>query len=272
MEINRKNISQIMADTDIIPDKDYGQNFLVDPEVAKRIADSLKIVDGDTVIEVGTGLGSLTHFLSLSNNKITSVEIDERVAYFVAKYYTDSNVKIINNDIRNVDVSNHNKIIGNLPYNITTELIQYLLINGKNANRMVFMIQSEAFPHFFDVSGKEYGPTSVLIHLLGSITRLFAVRPGSFYPMPKCNSVVFAIDINETNNRDNIIDAFKVAKQLFLNRRKTILNNLNAYLKDKEIALKVCEDLSINSNARPEQLDPITYLKISDYLKAHKTK
>ena len=272
MEINRKNITQIMNETDIVPDKDYGQNFLVEPEIAKRIVESLKIEEDETVIEIGTGLGSLTHFLSLLNNKIASVEIDERVAYFASKYYEDTSVKIVNKDIRNVDVSSYEKIIGNLPYNITTELIQYLLISCSKAKRMVFMIQSEAFPHFFDVSGKEYGPTSILIHLLGTITRLFTVKPGSFYPMPKCNSLVFAIDIREFDNRSNIIDAFKVTKQLFLNRRKTILNNLYAYLKDKDYALKVCADLDINPATRPEQISPITYLKISDYLKAHKTK
>jgi 16S rRNA (adenine1518-N6/adenine1519-N6)-dimethyltransferase len=128
------------------------------------------------------------------------------------------------------------------------------------------MIQSETYNHFSDTSGKEYGPTSVLIHLLGTIEKLFTVKAGSFYPAPKCNSTVFAIEISNTANRESAIRAFKVAKQLFANRRKTIQNNLVNYLENKDLAAKLCSDLNINLQLRPEQLSPETYLLISDYV------
>ena len=266
MEINRSNIFEIVNKADLKPDKDYGQNFLVEPDICKRIVDALKIEDGETVLEVGPGLGSLTHFLSLTNNNITVVDIDQRMTNFLKIVYKDSNVSIVENDIRKVDVFGFKKVVGNLPYNITTEAIQYLLLNGSVTRRFVFMIQSETFNHFYDVSGKEYGPTSVLIHLLGSIEKLFTVKAGSFYPAPKCNSTVFAINIDARIDRFSAIKAFKVAKQLFLNRRKTILNNLINYLKDKEIANRVCADLKIDPLLRPEQLSPEMYLAISEYL------
>ena len=266
MEINRSNIFEIVNKADLKPDKDYGQNFLVEPGVCERIVDALNIEEKDTVIEVGPGLGSLTHFLSLKNNEITVVDIDRRMIDFLSVVYQNSNIKIVENDIRKVDVSSYSKIVGNLPYNITTETIQYFLLNANNAKTMVFMIQSETFAHFFDVAGKEYGPTSVLIHLLGSIEKLFTVKAGSFYPAPKCNSAVFRINIDEHINRKEAIDAFKVAKQLFINRRKTIQNNLSNYLKNKDLANRVCEDLKINPLSRPEQLSPEIYLSISNYL------
>ena len=266
MEINRQNISEIVNKADLKPDKDYGQNFLVEPQICERIVNALNIEENDTVIEVGPGLGSMTHFLSLNNADITVVDIDRRMIDFLSVVYQNSNIKIIENDIRKVDVSNYTKIIGNLPYNITTETIQYFLLNAENAKKMVFMIQSETFNHFFDVSGKEYGPTSVLIHLLGSIEKLFTVKAGSFYPAPKCNSTVFAINIDAHTNRFAAINAFKAAKQLFANRRKTIQNNLTNYLKNKDLAYKVCEDLNIDPLSRPEQLSPEIYLSISEYL------
>ena len=266
MEINRSNIFEIVNKTNLKPDKDYGQNFLVEPDICKRIVDALNIDESDNVIEVGPGLGSLTHYLSLEKAHISSVDIDRRMIDFLNIVYKDSNVKIIENDIRKVDVSKYTKVIGNLPYNITTETIQYFLLNADSAKRMVFMIQNETFAHFNDVTGKEYGPTSVLIHLLGNIERLFAVKAGSFYPAPKCNSVVFAINIDARINRISVINAFKVAKQLFINRRKTIMNNLVNYLKDKELCNKLCSDLNINPLARPEQLSPEIYLSISEYL------
>ena len=266
MEINRNNIFEIVNKANLKPDKDYGQNFLVEPDICKRIVDSLNIDESGDVIEVGPGLGSLTHYLSLEKAHISSVDIDRRMIDFLNIVYKDSNVKIIENDIRKVDVSTYTKVIGNLPYNITTETIQYFLLNATSAKRMVFMIQNETFAHFNDVTGKEYGPTSVLIHLLGNIKRLFTVKAGSFYPVPKCNSVVFAINIDARIDRISAINAFKVAKQLFINRRKTIMNNLVNYLKDKELCNKLCSDLNINPLARPEQLSPEIYLSISEYL------
>ena len=266
MEINRSNIFEIVNKASLKPDKDYGQNFLVEPEISEKIVKALNLVDKDLVIEVGPGLGSLTHFLSKSNAQITVVDIDKRMTDFLSIVYKDLPVKIIEDDIRKTDVSNYNKVIGNLPYNITTEAIQYFLINAKNAERMVFMIQSETYNHFSDVSGKEYGPTSVLIRLLGGIEKLFTVKAGSFYPTPKCSSTVFAINIDHAKDRDKAIKAFKLSKQLFLNRRKTIFNNLVNYLKDKEAANNVCAAVNINPLARPEQLEPEIYLAISEYL------
>ena len=266
MEINRSNIFEIVNKANLKPDKDYGQNFLVEPQVSERIVDALKIEDKDTVIEVGPGLGSLTHFLALKNDSVTVVDIDRRMIDFLKIVYQDQNISIVENDIRKVDISNFKKVLGNLPYNITTETIQYFMLNAEKAERMVFMIQAETFNHFYDVEGKEYGPTSVLIHLLGNIEKLFSVKAGSFYPAPKCSSVVFAINIDARVNRFSAINAFKVAKQLFINRRKTILNNLVNYLKSKDLANKLCEDLNINPLSRPEQLKPEIYLSISEYL------
>ena len=267
MEINRSNINEIVTKASLRPDKDYGQNFLVEPVVCQKIVDALNIQEGDLVLEVGPGLGSLTHFISEEKVQYDAVDIDIRMVNFLRVVYQDySNVKIIENDIRKHDVSKYNKIIGNLPYNITTETIQYFLTNAINADRLVFMIQSETLAHFYDVSGKEYGPVSVLLHLLGNIEKLFTVKAGSFYPAPKCSSVVFAINIDKQKDRQEAIGTFNLAKKLFLNRRKTIQNNLLNALKDKELVIKLCNDLSINPLARPEDLSPNTYLEMYRYL------
>lgn len=267
MEINRSNISEIVNKASLAPDKDYGQNFLVEPAICSKIVDALNINDNDSVLEVGPGLGSLTHFISEKNVKYDAVDIDVRMVNFLRVVYKDfANVNIIENDIRKQDVSKYNKIIGNLPYNITTETIQYFLTNAVNADRLVFMIQSETLPHFYDVAGKEYGPVSVLLHLLGSIEKLFTVKAGSFYPAPKCSSVVFAVNIDKSKDREAAIGTFNLAKKLFLNRRKTIQNNLLNALRDKELVVKLCNDLSINPLSRPEELSPNTYLEMYRYL------
>ena len=159
-------------------------------------------------------------------------------------------------------VAEYNKIIGNLPYNITTEAIVYILLNARRANKVVIMCQSEAFNHFNDVSGKEYGPASVLLHLLGTCNKKFVVKPGSFYPVPKCNSTVFTIDLYKNVTLDDIKKVYLFAKQLFINRRKTIYNNLSQYLKDKEKTNEVLNQVDILPNTRPEEISPEKYLEM----------
>ena len=266
MEINRSNINEIIFKTELRPDKDYGQNFLIEPSICQKIVDALEI-DNDSILEIGPGLGSLTHFIAQTNAKLDAVDIDPRMVDFLRIVYQDnSNISIVENDIRKHDVSSYNKVIGNLPYNITTEAIQYFLTNAINAKRMVFMIQTEALNRFYDVKGKEYGPVSVLLHLLGTIEKLFTVKAGSFYPVPKCSSIVFAINVDQSKNRKEAIGAFVLAKKLFTNRRKTINNNLLNVLKNKELVSKLCTDLNVNPSSRPEDLSPETYLTIYRYL------
>ena len=188
--MNEKEFFENIKSYKLIANKSLGQNFLVEPQVCYRIVQSLDIREGDKVLEIGPGLGSLTHFLEETKQSVDVVDIDERmIAFLKLVYGNSSNINIIQNDIRRHDVSGYTKIIGNLPYNITTETIVYLLLNAENVKKIVLMIQSDTFAHFFDVSGKEYGPASVLLHLLGESKKLFQVKPGSFYPSPKCNSV-----------------------------------------------------------------------------------
>ena len=267
MEINRSNILEIVNKSNAKPDKDYGQNFLIEPEICKKIVSLLEIDEKDNVLEIGPGLGSLTNFLCQTSAKITAVDIDRKMIDFLKLSLCDySNVTLINNDIRKVPVEPYNKAVANLPYNITTETIVYLLRNAINATKIVLMCQSETFAHFNDISGKEYGPVSVLIHLVGSIKKAFVVKAGSFYPVPKCHSTVFIIDLDRKNDFKQAIKTYEIAKQLFLNRRKTILNNLTNYLGSKERAIEVLEKLNISQNTRPEEIKPEQYYALSQII------
>lgn len=263
MEINRNNVIEIAKDFGVRPDKDYGQNFLIDPNICLKIVQNFTFFDKATVLEVGPGLGSLTHFFNAAQVNYTGVDIDRRMIDFLKYNYKEDNLKFIQSDIRNYDVSNYDFVCGNLPYNITTELISYLLIKAEKCQKFVLMCQSETLNHFLDVSGKEYGPTSILIHLLGDIRRLFNVKPGAFYPSPKCSSTVFEIVINKEVDRKEAINTYVFSKKMFLNRRKTILNNLVNELKDKEKAIRVLEKCSISITDRPESISPDLFLKLS---------
>ena len=269
MEINRTNVNEVVFKSGLKPDKDYGQNYLIEPVVCQKITDLLDIKEDERVLEIGPGIGSLTHFLSLQKyQQLDLVDIDQRMVDFLNIIYRNENTNVILSDIRKHDVSKYEKIIGNLPYNITTETVLYLLKNAKNAKRIVLMCQSETFAHFKDISGKEYGPVSVLLHLLGKVESKFVVKAGSFYPAPKCSSTVFVITFNKTINFDYCWDVYLLSKQMFLNRRKTIYNNLSNYLKDKNLTEQVLNNLQIEPNKRPEELSPTIYEKLFERIKA----
>ena len=263
MEINRSNYLEIIAKSGLKPDKDYGQNYLLDTTICQRIVDLLDIQDEDKVLEIGPGLGSLTHFICLNEKaQIDLVDIDQRMIDFLRIIYTNKNVNFYTNDIRKHGVNEYTKVIGNLPYNITTEVIEYLVEESKNAKRMVLMCQAEAFDRINSLSGKEYGPISVLIHLLGICNRKLTVKPGSFYPSPKCNSAVFTIDFKEGADREFAINVYDLTKKLFLNRRKTIQNNLSSYLNDKDKTLEVLKKAGIDERKRPEEIKPEQFVTL----------
>ena len=261
MEINRSNIFEILRNTDIHPDKDYGQNFLLEPEIAKSIVELLNADKNDEVLEIGPGLGSLTHFLCEKSLNVTVCDIDSRMIDFLKVIYKDK-LKFINNDIRKIDVSCYSKIIGNLPYNITTELVEFLLLNATKAKKMVLMIQLEAFNRFYEMSGEDYGAISVLTHLMCNVEKHFIVKPGSFHPVPKCKSIVFALTRKEDADYDSIVGTYKLAKSLFLNRRKTIYNNLKNYFGNADKASELLSKLNLDSNLRPENIKPEIYFKM----------
>ena len=260
MEINRSNIYELVDKCQVKPDKDYGQNFLIEPTIAEKICGYLNVDKNDKLLEIGPGLGSLTHFL-VEKGHLTVCDIDSRMIDFLKIFYKD-NIQYILDDIRKVDITKYDYIIGNLPYNITTELVTYLLINSQNTKSMVLMCQLEAFNRFYDLSGENYGPASVLLHLLGSIEKLIVVKPGSFYPAPKCNSLVFKINLFENKDLKTAKEVYKLAKSLFLNRRKTIYNNLKNYLSSGEKAQIILDKLGVAQNLRPENISPEIYLKM----------
>lgn len=270
MKINRSNVFEIINKSGLKPDKDYGQNYLLDTTMCQRIVDLLNIEDKDSVLEIGPGLGSLTHFISQHDSKITLVDIDQRMVDFLKIIYQKPNIDIVREDIRKHDVSKYTKIIGNLPYNITTETVIYLLENAKNAKKMVLMCQAEAFSRFNDVSGKEYGPASILVHLLGESKKELTVKPGSFYPAPNCSSIVFTVSFRNDVDRDFCLEVYKMSKALYSNRRKTIYNNLSTFLNDKVAAESLLNELSIPLNKRPEELSPDVFVQIYRKWKSHK--
>ena len=258
MEINRETLKDILNKTGIVANKNLGQNFLVDPAVSKNIVSLLNIDKDDIVLEVGPGLGSLTHFLS--HHPLDVCDIDKRMCDVISSIYADTpSITVYNFDVLKFDVSKYTKIISNLPYYITSDIIAYLLINAINCKEMVFMVQKEAAFRFLDVDEKTE-PLSVLINMVGEIKKEFVVKPSSFSPMPHVDSLVFKITIN--NKFDNLKNIYRFVKTMYLQKRKTIYNNLSSIVKNKQKAQDILTKLSLDPFLRPENLTKDDYLAL----------
>ena len=267
MEINRSNIKEFVEKCNAKPDKDYGQNFLVEPLICEKIVDLLSQTK-NPVLEIGPGLGSLTHFLYKKFSDLTIVDIDERMIAFLNLFYKENGVSLIKNDIRNVDLTKYDSIIGNLPYNITKEILVYCFSTALKCNEFVFMIQKEAASHIFSTSGKDYGPLSIFAHLIGDLKKELQVKAGCFYPVPKCDSVVFSLKVKilETE-RSTALETYNFAKKCFLNRRKTLYNNLLSAKFDKDKILASFNKLNLKLTTRPEEVSYSLYTNLMQLLK-----
>lgn len=249
--------------------KKYGQNFLIDDEIAAKIVGRLKDEQDSTIIEIGPGLGALTYRLVKKNTDLKVVELDERMVEHLNSEISEPNVEIIHQDFLKYDLNKINSdiyVIGNIPYYITGEIIEKI-VRHPNVKQIVLMVQKEAYYRYVaPINSKDYTPISIFIDYLGGATLVSNISKNAYWPRPHIDSVVFEINVNKKRIANNERLFFKVTKSMFLMRRKTILNNLSSYLKDKDKAKMILQTLNCLETKRPEQLDLNFYLDLADIL------
>ena len=253
--------------------KKYGQNFLIDSSVIKDIVGLINPQDEDKILEIGPGLGSITFPILDKINKIDVIEIDPDMVGFLNKSNYSKKINIHTNDILKIEnnfFNNFNKIIGNLPYYISSEiLIKICNINNKN-KKIYFMLQKEVAERISSPPGnKIYGRLSIIIQYFYDVEKLFDVAPNSFNPPPKINSsIVELIPKKEFKEKIlNFVNFEKITKLAFGQKRKTIKNNFREVLSEADF-----EILNINPQNRPETLGVDDFVRIENYMDKRKIK
>ncbi|WP_194777320.1 16S rRNA (adenine(1518)-N(6)/adenine(1519)-N(6))-dimethyltransferase RsmA [Pararhodonellum marinum] len=239
------------------PKKHLGQHFLTDLHIAEQIAQSVKGHKGaQKVLEIGPGMGVLTDFLLQSKLDLYLVEIDrESVAYLTQKYPQLAG-KIIEGDFLKHDfrqvLPDQYIIAGNFPYNISSQIFFRVLQERDQVTEVVCMLQKEVAKRIASPKGnKDYGILSVFLQAFYDIEFLFSVPPEVFNPPPKVHSGVIRLTRNEVKNLDCDEKLFfRIVKQGFNNRRKTLRNSLKPLglsdeLKSEAILDKRAEQLSV---------------------------
>ena len=234
--------------------KHLGQHFLKDLNIAQKIADTLSLANYKKVVEIGAGMGVLTQFLLKKDTEVYVVEIDKESVAYLEAHYPELRGKIIADDFLKYDIAGYLRepfaIIGNFPYNISTQIVFKLLELRDYVPEFSGMFQKEVAERICEREGsKTYGILSVLVQAFYEATYLFTVSEGVFNPPPKVKSGVLRL-VRKPNYHLDCDEAlfFTIVKTTFNQRRKTLRNSLKPLLTN--------ESLKKNSifDKRPEQL------------------
>ncbi len=260
--------------------KRFGQNFLVDDDYIDRIIEQIAAHPDDHIVEIGPGLGAITQRLLPPNCKALAViEIDNDLVERLKNQHDDQ-ITIVHSDVLNVDFAelakritpaadgsaSPMKIVGNLPYNISSPLLFHLSRFMPLISEIHVMLQKEMAQRIYAESGtKHYGRLSVMMQYHFDVALGFHLPPGAFHPPPKVDSSFIELHPRQSISLvcDDIELMSSVVNEAFQQRRKTLRNTLKNRLKDEDF-----EQLAIDPSQRPDALSVDDYVRISNYLSA----
>jgi len=268
-------IKQILRDERISISKYRGQNFLVDQNLQGKIVDALGLKSTDEVIEIGPGLGALTGDIAVCVKILKAIEKDKALAARLKDALSEyPNLEIIHQDILKTDlaklIKKKAKVVGNLPYYITTPIIALLLEEYVQKIDDIFItVQHEVGKRLIArKNSKDYSSLSVFVQYFTEPKVLFSIPKRAFYPQPKVDSVFVHLSVrNKPKVAVKSQDAFfKIVRFCFQHRRKTILNALNHHLKKvkKDKLQEVIASSGVDPKLRAENLSLVDFSKVEN--------
>lgn len=279
---SKNEVKNYLKENSIFPNKNRGQNFLCDKNIANNIANIIVKNRSKYALEIGGGLGSLSDILiNIYKENLTIVEYDKALyRHLIEKY---SNIDIIHKDILIISISDIKKnimkenekfdIYGNIPYNIASPIMEWLFYNCyKKWNYAVFMVQSDFAKRLIaKPNSEDYSALTLFANFMSYIKLEYNVSKEVFYPKPNVESSVISMIPKEIDFQ--IIDIFKsVSKTLFHNRRKNIKNNFinSPYINiEKENIDKILEKANIDKNCRGESLSIEKVKELTNIIKEY---
>ena len=253
MRATREYVAQVLAREELLPNKNLGQNFCVDETVLKRLATALPL-NGETVLEIGPGLGGLTEQLLDAGANVFAVEKDNRLYDFLRRDLVSDRLTLIHGDCLKTDygfLPPKFVAAGNLPYCITADIVTMLLCMRPTG--MLLMVQKEAADRFFArPAQKNYGPVAMISQLYYEATLLGEVPPGAYVPPPTVTSALVKLTARMDAPEESPKSLLKFSAACLRMRRKTLYNNLTG-MPDLRAVLR---SMGLAENVRGEALTP----------------
>jgi 16S rRNA (adenine1518-N6/adenine1519-N6)-dimethyltransferase len=253
------------------PNKHLGQHFLIDPRIKEKILNHTDIKPSDTVLEIGPGEGALTSELIPLASRVIAVEKDPSLVHTLRGQFTDTSATFIHSDILQMDFTQlppEMKVIGNLPYNITTPIITKILTHSDKFRAAYFTVQMEFGKRLAaGINTKDYGAFTCFTQYHADVDLLFTISPAAFWPRPKVQSCFLKLTPRKkwklTPKEEERL--FQIIQMAFKQRRKKALNALAPFLK-KEEWLKIFLGVGIDREARAENIRLEQYVKMAKTL------
>ncbi|MYB95405.1 16S rRNA (adenine(1518)-N(6)/adenine(1519)-N(6))-dimethyltransferase RsmA [Candidatus Poribacteria bacterium] len=304
--MNHQQIRAFFALNHTRPKKHLGQNFLINPEALKIILEAGALTAGDTVIEIGAGLGCLTEVLVQHAERVIAIEVDELLYNALASHFgitcsrdeitlkkhpsknpllqksTDPRVQLLNADVLKLEFNsllvdgNHRtvpttfKVIANLPYSVTTPILWKLLPHHKQIHSCVLMMQKEVAERIVaGPGGKTYGALTIGVAYYAEATLIATLSPENFYPAPKVDSALLKLKMRETPKVavDSEDFFFKIVRTAFRTRRKMLKNALaRGGFASGEVLAAAFDELGIAPQRRAETLDITEFAALANFL------
>lgn len=273
MELTNKNsINKILHRSNLRLKKRFGQHFLVSRKILHDIISAADLKKGEKILEIGSGIGTLTQELLRHRNKVVAVEIDSQLVQILKNNFKHKkNLEIINDDILRISIPKVDKIIANLPYQITSPTIRkFLNIREPKIKIMVLMVQKEVAERIVaKPKDSKRGFLSVMVQYYGEARIIKIVPKELFWPIPKVDSAIIKINLKSqiSNLKIKEEELFKIVQAGFSQKRKKIRNSLAAALhfKPQEID-QILQKMSIDPNLRAEELSIESWKKVSQAL------
>ncbi len=243
--------------------KKYGQNFLTNQgEILSKIMEVSGVIETDTILEIGPGEGALTELLLEASKKVNCVEIDRDLEKILSrKFEKNPKFNLIMQDILTVDfdeqIGEKVKVVANIPYYITSPIINKLIENREYVDEIYIMVQKEVAERICARSGKERSTLTLAVEYFGDAEYLFTIPKEYFQPVPKVDSAFMSIKLRKDNSYIEKIPEdifFKYVKASFSNKRKNLVNNLSTLGFSKDLVKEKLEEVEIDGKRRAETL------------------
>lgn len=275
--LTRTQLKEIFAQHGFAPLKRLGANYLIDGNIKDKIIAEAAAAKGDTVLEIGPGLGALTMDLAASGAEVYAVEIDKKAFALLKEMAADKfpNLKLFHEDILKFDLKkipakNNIKMVGNLPYCITTPIVERLIESRHLFSFALIMVQREVANRLMAHPGaKDYSSISCFIQYYTKPHYIYTIKPTAFYPSPDVDSSLIRLDMLDKPPVDVKDEElfFRIIRSSFNQRRKSIINSLS-----RQAALNIPKDklsdalkkIGIDPASRPESLGLAEFAKIAN--------
>lgn len=270
---SKKYVDMTLKNNHLVANKSLGQNFLINNDIVKATINALDLKKDDEVLEIGPGLGALSEQILSNDCYLTAIEIDKNMVDILENTFSDNKkFTIVNQDILKFDIAdfiNHKtkkiKIVSNLPYYITSQILNKIILSDLDFDCFIAMMQKEVGKKIINPTRKDLNPLQIILQMEYEVSIVKYVSKNDFLPRPDVDSIILSFKKNKSSYLINKQFFIEFLKFVFQNRRKTIIKNLSEkYPRDR--LLNIFKKLNLSEDKRIDEIELDEIIKLYNFL------